>query len=108
MDCFDFIAGNRFTFESDSISGMTYDMNNPDDKRTFLQKNAIAPEKTIAVGDGYTDIPMLDWAATAIVLDRSGRKKTQFQHKNCRFVSSIPDVLELIRTKDENQKTDRL
>ena len=95
-NCFDIIEGNRFTFENNCISGMTYDMKNPEDKRTFLQNNAIAPEHTIAVGDGYTDIPMLDWARYAFVLDRSGRKKRQFRDKNYRFISSIPEVLELI------------
>ena len=100
-DCFEIIAGNRFTFENNRISGMTYDMNHPEDKRTFLQNNAISPEHTIAVGDGYTDIPMLDWARDAIVMDRSGRKKKQFRNKNYRFLSSIPDVLEFIRTTNE-------
>ena len=95
-DCFDVIAGNRFTFKNSRIGGMTYDMNNPDDKKTFLQKSAIIPKSTIAVGDGYTDIPMLDWAGTAIVLDRNGRKKVHFRKKNYRFISSIPEILELI------------
>ena len=95
-DCFDIIEGNRFTFENNRISGMTYDMNNPEDKRTFLQNKAISPENTIAVGDGYTDIPMLDWARDAIVMDRSGRKKKQFRNKKYRFISSIPEIMELI------------
>ena len=95
-DCFDIIEGNRFTFEKNRISGMTYDMNNPEDKRTFLQNKAISPENTIAVGDGYTDIPMLDWARDAIVMDRSGRKKKQFRNKKYRFISSIPEIMELI------------
>ncbi len=95
-NCFDAIEGNRFTFENNRINGMTYDMSNPEDKRAFLQNNAISPEHTIAVGDGYTDIPMLDWARNAIVMDRSGRKRNQFRHKKYRFISSIPEVLELI------------
>ena len=95
-DCFDVIEGNRFTFENNCIAGMTYGMDNPEDKRTFLQKNEISPENTIAVGDGYTDIPMLDWAGTAIVLDRNGRKKMQFRNKNYQFISSIPEVLKFI------------
>jgi phosphoserine phosphatase len=95
-DCFDVIAGNRLMFENGCISGMTYDMKNPEDKRSFLQKMDISPEKTLAVGDGYTDIPMLDWAAEAIILDRSGRKKMQFRNKNYQFISSIPEVLKFI------------
>jgi len=100
-DCFDAIEGNRFTFENNCITGMTYGMDNPEDKRAFLQKNKISPENTIAVGDGYTDIPMLDWARNAVVLDRLGKKNTQFRNKNYQFISSIPEILELIRTTNE-------
>ena len=100
-DCFDVIEGNRFTFENKCITGMTYGMDNPEDKRTFLQKNEISPENTTAVGDGYTDIPMLDWARNAIVMDRLGKKNTQFRNKNYQFISSIPEILELIRTTNE-------
>ena len=101
-DCFDAIEGNRFTFENNCITGMNYGMDNPEDKRTFLQKNEISPENTTAVGDGYTDIPMLDWAGTAIVLDRNGRKKTQFRNKKYHLISSIPELLELVGTKNED------
>jgi phosphoserine phosphatase len=100
-DCFDVIEGNRFTFENNCITGMTYGMDNPKDKRTFLQKNEISAENTTAVGDGYTDIPMLDWARNPVVLDRTGRKKAQFRNKKYHFISSIPEVLELVRTKNE-------
>lgn len=96
VNCFDVIEGNRFTFENNRINGMTYDMKNPEDKRTFLQNQAISPEHAIAVGDGYTDIPMLDWARNAIVMDRSGKKSTQFRNKNYQFISSIPEILKLI------------
>jgi phosphoserine phosphatase len=95
-DCFDAIEGNRFTFENNCITGMTYGMNNPQDKMMFLQNNGFLPDNTIAVGDGYTDIPMLDWALVSIVIDRSGKKKAQFRHKKYHFISSIPEILELL------------
>jgi phosphoserine phosphatase len=100
-DCFDVIEGNRFTFENNCITGMTYGLNNPEDKMMFLQNNGFSPDHTIAIGDGYTDIPMLDWARISIILDRSGQKKAQFRHKKYHFISSIPEILELIRTKNE-------
>jgi len=96
VNCFDTIEGNRFTFENNRINGMTYDMNNPEDKRTFMQNQAISPEHAIAVGDGYTDIPMLDWARNAIGMDRPGKKSTQFRNKNYQFISSIHEILKLI------------
>jgi phosphoserine phosphatase len=95
-DSFDVIEGNRFTFEDNRITGMTYAMKNPEDKMVFLQNNGFSPGNTIAVGDGYTDIPMLDWARISILLDRSGQKKAQFRHKKYHFISSIPEILELI------------
>jgi phosphoserine phosphatase len=95
-DCFDIIEGNWFKVNGNRISGMTYGMDNPEDKVKFLQKNGFSPNNTIAVGDGYTDIPLLDWARVAIVMDRSGRKRKQFRNKKYRFISSIPEVLEYI------------
>jgi phosphoserine phosphatase len=100
-DCFDIIRGNRFTYENSRITGMTYGMKNPEDKKVYLQNNGFSPDKTIAIGDGYTDIPMLDWAGISILLDRSGKKKAHLDHKKYHFISSLPEILELIRSKND-------
>ena len=100
-DCFDIIEGNRFNIVDKRINGMTYCINDPEDKVKFLQEIGISPHNSIAIGDGYTDIPMLDWARVSILLDRSGQKKAHFPHKKYRFISSLPQILEFIGTKNE-------
>jgi phosphoserine phosphatase len=32
----------------------------------WVEKMGISPVDTIAVGDGYTDIPLLDWAKISV------------------------------------------
>lgn len=95
-DCFDDIEGNRFKIVNGRITGMAFGMNNPEDKVKYLQKKGISPDTAIAVGDGYTDIPLLDWARISIIVDRTGEKQEQVRYKNYQFISSIPEILNLI------------
>jgi phosphoserine phosphatase len=91
-NCFKTIAGNRFQFRNDTITGMTLDMNDPIEKVKFLQSKALGADATIAIGDGYTDIPLLDWAGTSILVDRDGKKRKRYAHKNYHFISSISEM----------------
>jgi phosphoserine phosphatase len=100
-DCFDTIEGNWFTFKNDRITGMTYNMKDPEDKMAYLQNNGFSPENTIAIGDGYTDIPMLDWAGIPVLVDRTGQKQSRLVHKRYQFIASLPQLLEIIRTAYE-------
>ena len=97
-DCFEIIAGNRFESENGKISAMTLHIPNPADKVRFLAGQKIEPGRCMAVGDGYTDIPMLDWAEIPVLIDRSGRKQIKYAHKNYRFVRSLPEILGIINT----------
>lgn len=93
--CFESIAGNRFESENGKISTMTLHIPNPEDKVKYLARRKIDPGKCMAVGDGYTDIPMLDWAKIPVVIDRTGRKQIKYAGKNYRFVQSLPEILDL-------------
>ena len=93
--CFEIIAGNRFESENGKISTMTLHIPNPEDKVRYLAERKIDPGRCIAVGDGYTDIPMLDWAYIPVLLDRTGRKQIKYAHKNYRFVRSLTEILNL-------------
>ena len=97
--CFDFIEGNRFHIENNRIRGMTLNMKSPPAKVRFLVKMGIPAAATIAIGDGYTDVPMLDWSRVPIVLDRSGRERKRFSQKNYDFISSLSELLPLIEKK---------
>ena len=94
--CFEYVEGNRFHFVNGKITGMMYNMDNPEQKVKFLQKKRISPENAVAVGDGYTDIPLLNWAAIPVMIDRTGKKKTLFGHKNFKFISEISEILTIL------------
>jgi phosphoserine phosphatase len=95
-DCFELFAGNRFESQNGTISGMTLHIPNPEDKVRFLVDRKIDPDQCLAVGDGYTDIPMLDWAKIAVIVDRSNRKRVKYAHKNYRFIRSLSEILDIV------------
>jgi len=96
--CFELFAGNRFESVNDRISTMTLHIPNPEDKVRFLAARKIDPSRCLAVGDGYTDIPMLDWANISVLLDRTGRKQKRYADKNYHFVQSLPEILGIINS----------
>ncbi len=98
-ECFETFAGNRFESQNGKISSMTLHVPDPVDKVRFLVNQGINPETCMAVGDGYTDIPMLDWAKISVVVDRTGSKRKKYAHKNYHFVRSVSEILNLV----ENQ-----
>ena len=75
---------------------MTLPIPNPQDKVRYLVEQKIEPDRCIAVGDGYTDIPMLDWAKMSVLVDRTGRKQLNYAHKNYRVVRSLPEILDIV------------
>jgi phosphoserine phosphatase len=95
-DCFETIAGNRFNISQGLINGMTLHVPNPVDKVIWAENKGLSADETIAVGDGYTDIPLLDWAKTSIMMDRTGRKRSKYKNKNYHFISSTSEILEVI------------
>jgi phosphoserine phosphatase len=98
-DCFSRIEGNRFQFDADRIVGMQLQLPNPEDKLALIEKLNLSPDQTIVVGDGYTDLPLLNWASIPIIIDRSGKKKKQFTSHYFYFISSIPEIMEIIEKK---------
>jgi phosphoserine phosphatase len=100
-DCFNRIAGNRFQFDADRIVGMQLRVPNPGDKLTLIKKLNLPPEQTMVVGDGYTNLPLLNWASIPVIIDRSGKKKKQFTSHHFYFISSIPEIMNII---EENEK----
>ncbi len=98
-DIFDSICGNRFQWHQDRIVGMDLQLLGPNDKLNAVVRTGITAETAIAVGDGYTDLPLLDWVNIPILLDRSGLKQKKLRHKNYRIVSSIHEVVEMIKKR---------
>ena len=95
-DCFETIAGNRFQITNGVIDGMTLHVPDPEDKVKWVKEMGIRPAEAIAVGDGYTDIPLLDWAGIPVMVDRTGEKAAKYQHRGCRFISSTAEILDVL------------
>ncbi|MBW2481531.1 MAG: HAD family hydrolase [Deltaproteobacteria bacterium] len=96
LDCFSRIAGNCFQYEADRIMGMQLQLPNPEDKLAMIKKLKLSADRTMVVGDGYTDLPLLDWASIPVIIDRSGRQKKQFTSRRFYFISSVPEIMEII------------
>jgi len=95
-DCFEAIAGNRFKINNGLIDGMTLHVPNPVDKVKWVEKMGLSPADTIAVGDGYTDIPLLEWAKISVLVDRTGQQHKKYAHKNYYFVRSLAEILNIV------------
>jgi hydroxymethylpyrimidine pyrophosphatase-like HAD family hydrolase len=75
---------------------MDFDILNPADKIKTMNVQGIMPEQSIVIGDGYTDLPLLDWAGISVLVDRTGEKKEKYSKKDYHFISSIPELVEII------------
>lgn len=95
-DCFSLIEGNRFQFAEDRIVGMQLQLPDPVDKLKRVKLLKLSPERTIIVGDGYTDLPLLNWSSIPVMIDRTGKKKKRFTSHNFYFISSIPEIMNII------------
>jgi phosphoserine phosphatase len=97
-DCFRLIEGNRFRFNQDQITGMNFHIPDPEDKLRFAKNLKLSPHRTIVVGDGYTDLPLLNWSSIPVMLDRTGQKKKRFTSHHFYFISGIPELMNVIET----------
>ena len=95
-DCFSIIEGNRFQFADNRIKGMDLRLPNPDDKLGMMSRLSLSPDDTIVVGDGYTDLPLLNWSAFPVLIDRSGKKRKRFSNHKFYFITAIPKLNNII------------
>jgi phosphoserine phosphatase len=95
-DCFTLIPGNRFQFTNNLISGMDFLLIHPRDKLQVMQALGISIQQSIVVGDGYTDLPILDAAGIPVMVDRIGKKREKYIKKNYHFISSIAELCNIL------------
>ena len=95
-ECFSLIEGNRFHFEADRIVGMDLRLTDPEEKLSMVQKLNLSPERTMVIGDGYTDFPLLNWSALPVIIDRSGKNKNRLVANGFYFISAIPEITRII------------
>lgn len=95
-DCFNFIEGNWFLINNGKIQGMDYHIPTPGSKLELVIERGITAERALVVGDGFTDLPLLDWAAVPVLLDRTGEKRAKYRAKGYHHAASICQAAEII------------
>lgn len=90
------IVSNFFTYRGRKISGMDYHVLKGQDKIGHAVKLGCDPGNTVVVGDGYTDLPLLDWCRYPVLLDPGGAKRKKLSGRKYSFADSLPEVSEII------------
>lgn len=92
VDCFADIQANWFTWRDGRIQGITLTVSQPEDKVAAAERAGIDLRRAAFVGDGFTDVPLLDRAAVAILVDRSGEKAGWAKERGYCMVGSLVEV----------------
>ncbi len=90
--CFDTVEGNRFRMKNGVVSGVDMHMATPLQKVRMAESMGANPAETIAVGDGYTDLPLLDWVRYPVMIDRNGAKAHRYRKNGYLFISDIHEL----------------
>jgi len=102
LDCFAALEANWFTFWQSRIEGIDLHIHLPSDKLAAVARLGIALAEAVAIGDGVTDIPLLDRAACGILVDRSGEKATWAIARGYRVVRSLGEIVTLLGATGES------
>jgi HAD superfamily phosphoserine phosphatase-like hydrolase len=97
-NCFDSLWGNRFYLKNGRIDGMDLLVEAPQDKIQTVTSLGLQPKNSVAVGDGYTDIPLLEWSGIPILLDPTGESEKRYSNREYHFLSGVDQVPGLLDT----------
>jgi phosphoserine phosphatase len=90
------IEGNRLQCSRGRIRGIEKRLIFPSDKLKPVKALGVDRMRTVAVGDGYTDIPLLDWSAFPVLMDRSKTFKKNPKASRYTPVASITELSAVI------------
>ncbi len=93
---FESVQGNRFVFQEGAIAGMRLEVPSPQAKLALARASGLDPARTVVVGDGPTDFPLLDWAGIPVLIDRDGAGGARVRGGRYHRVRSIPEIVELL------------
>jgi phosphoserine phosphatase len=98
-DCFESVTANPFLLKNGTINGVNPRVVNAHDK-LFTARKLVgkSPEGIAAVGDGYTDIPLLDWVQYPVMMDPDHSKQSKYATKPYCFTPSVV-ALSLLLTR---------
>ncbi len=104
LDLFEELIGNRFVFTNGAIVGIDLSVPTPQSKVEELRRRGLAPESTVAVGDGPTDLPLLRWAGVPVVVAHDGAGFARLAARlaarrvpGCTLLHSIAELPEVVR-----------
>jgi len=102
-DCFTKVIANKFIYSENKISGMDITVKNGEIKPVIMEKllnrqkgNSVELSQVIAVGDGYTDIPLLNRVRTPILIDWSKRAASTFNRHEFTYITRPSEILEIL------------
>jgi len=88
--CFEAIRANPLKLEAGCIKGGVSRLVAAEDKLALARKlTNNNPNGVAAVGDGYTDIPLLDWVQEPIMMDPDQSNQRKYCSQPYRFIPSI-------------------
>lgn len=101
--CFLGIEANWFTFRDRRIEGLDLHIHLAKDKIRAANRLGLALGGAAVIGDGITDLPLLDRARLPILVDRGGRKVRLAKERGYRLVKSLPEVKSLLANEERRE-----
>jgi phosphoserine phosphatase len=92
-DAFVRVEANRLFTQNGQITGIERRFALPETKVKVAARHGISWKETIVVGDGLTDVPILDRAGLPILIAR-GEKATRFAARGYEIVPSLSRAIE--------------
>ena len=89
------VEANRLLTRDARIAGIERRIYRPETKVDIVARYGIPWEQVIAVGDGYTDLPLLDRAGLPILI-AAGDRARRFSGRPYHIVPSLSDALALV------------
>lgn len=88
--CFETVRANPFKLEANRVAGGESRLVAAEDKLSLARKvTGNNPEGVVAVGDGYTDMPLLDWVQWPVMMDPDQSNQRKYASKPYRFIPSL-------------------
>jgi len=105
--CFTKVIANKFIYNENKISRMDITVKNGEIKPVIMEKLlneqkeiGVELSQVIAVGDGYTDIPLLNRVRTPILIDWSGRAASTFNRQGFTYITRPSDILGILNNHE--------
>ncbi len=89
------IIANQFIYKNNKIDGLILNVASGEEKVKIAEKLNLKPESTIVVGDGYTDIPLLEWSSYPFMVDPEKKRRKRFGDRNYTFIESLPQLIDI-------------